>query len=186
MTAQNNLHSLPATINPHGTLTSEQSLPTKLHDLLMSGDNPIVGRNAARQLSEFAASAEPELARRDQVEVMIGKLAMATAQSKVSDAEASERIELYWLALNDIPVSDLREAFTQLLRKSTFLPTPAEVRTAALIPGSRRRYAKSRAKHLAWLHKREWKPPVEVMPPDEARALIAASTLMMVRNEPTD
>lgn len=151
----------------------------------MSGDNPVIGPNTARQLSEFAASAEPETARRDQVEVMIGKLAMATAQAKVSDAEAGERIELYWLALNDIPVCDLRTAFTDLIRNSKFLPTPAEVRAAALIPGARRRYAKSRAKHLAWLHEREWKPPVELLPADEAKALIARTNLRVV-DDPTD
>lgn len=131
----------------------------------------MVGPNTARQLSEFSASPEPELVTREQVEVMIGKLAMATAPSKVSDVEATARIELYWLALNDIPVADLREAFTQLVRQSTFLPTPAEVRKAALIPGARRRYAKSRARHLAWLHDQHWTPPVEAVTPQELATL---------------
>jgi len=137
----------------------------------MSGDNPVVGPNTARQLSEFAGAPEPELASRDQVEVMIGKLAMATAQAKVSEDEATARLELYWLALNDIPVCDLRAAFTDLVRTSKFLPTPAEVRTAALLPGARRRYAKSRARHLAWLHDREWKPPVQAITPEELATL---------------
>ncbi len=139
----------------------------------MSGDNPVVGPNAARQLSDFAASPEPETATRNQVEVMIGKLAMVTAQAKVSEDEASARIELYWLALNDIPIDDLRAAFVDLVRTSKFLPTPAEVRTAALIPGARRRYAKSRARHLAWLHEREWRAPVEAIKPEELEALKA-------------
>lgn len=137
----------------------------------MSGDNPVVGPNAARQLSEFAASPEPELATPEQVEVMIGKLAMVTAQAKVSDEEAAARLELYWLALNDIPVCDLRTAFTELVRSAKFLPTPAEVRTAALKPGASRRYAKSRAKHLAWLHEREWKPPVQAITAEELATL---------------
>jgi len=139
----------------------------------MSGDNPIVGPKTATQLRAFAAEPEPELASKDQVEVMIGKLALATAQAKTTEAEANARIELYWLALNDIPVCDLRAAFTDLVRKSTFLPTPAEVRTAAMLPGARRRYAKSRAKHLAWLHDREWKPPVEVVSAAELEAVKA-------------
>jgi hypothetical protein len=139
----------------------------------MSGDNPVVGPNAARQLSEFAATPEPELASMQQVEVMIGKLAMATAQTKVSKEEADARLEIYWLALNDIPVDDLRAAFVDLVRTSKFLPTPAEVRAAALIPGARRRYAKSRARHLAWLHEREWRAPVETIKPEELEALKA-------------
>lgn len=141
----------------------------------MSGETKIVGPNTARQLSEFAAQPEPEAVRRDQVDVMIGKLAMATAQSKVSADEASERLELYWLALKDIPADDLRAAFVDIVRASTFLPTPAEVRTAAMKQGATRRYAKSRARHLAWRHEQEWRPATEIAPPDEVRALLAAA-----------
>lgn len=156
------------------TPTSAPSLPAKLHDLLMSGETAIVGPQTARQLSEFAATPEPETARRDQVEVMIGKLAMATAQAKASEAEANERLELYWLALNDIPVCDLRAAFTELLKTAKFLPTPAEVRQVAIKQGASRRYAKSRARHLAWRHSVEWRPPVETIPADEVKALLAS------------
>ncbi|WP_198136626.1 hypothetical protein [Novosphingobium aromaticivorans] len=148
-------------------------MPDKLNALVMSSDNPIVGPKTATQLRAFAAEPEPETATKDQVEVMIGKLAMATAQAKVSEAEASARLELYWLALSDIPVCDLRAAFVDLVRTSKFLPTPAEVRTAALLPGARRRYAKSRARHLAWLHDREWRAPIEAIRPDELEALKA-------------
>jgi hypothetical protein len=55
---------------------------------------------------------------------MIGKLAMATAQPKSSDAEASEQLELYWLALRDLPVDDLRAAFVELLRSASSCPSP--------------------------------------------------------------
>lgn len=160
-----------ATTKTPGTLTFAPQLPAKLHDLVMSSDNPIVGPKTANQLRVFAAQPEPELATETQVEVMIGKLALATAQAKISEKEADARHELYWLALNDIPVCDLRAAFTDLIRNSKFLPTPAEVRAAALIPGARRRYAKSRAKHLAWLHEREWTPPVEAIPAGELATL---------------
>jgi len=160
-----------ATTTAPRTLTLAPSLPEKLNDLVMSGDNPIVGPKTATQLRAFAAEPEPETASKDQVEVMIGKLALATAQAKTTEAEAGARLELYWLALNDIPVCDLRAAFTDLVRTSKFLPTPAEVRTAALLPGARRRYAKSRARHLAWLHDREWKPPVQAITPEELATL---------------
>ena len=168
---------LPATTKAPGTLTSAPSLPTKLHALLMSGDNPVVGPNTAKQLSEFAAAPEPEPVRRDQVEVMIGKLAMATAQAKVSDAEASERLELYWLALRDLTADDLRAAFVEMVQTSKFLPTPAEVRTAALKVGAARRYAKSRARHLAWKHSIEWRPPVAPIPESEIRALTSEAII---------
>lgn len=173
MTDRNNVRTLPSTTRPRGTLTSAPSLPSKLHALLMSGDSPIVGPETAKQLTEFAAAPEPELARRDQVEVMIGKLAMATAQAKVSQAEAAERIELYWLALRDLPADDLRAAFLEILRTAKFLPTPAEIREAAMRAGSSRRYAKSRAKFLAWKHLVEWREPVKSISPEEFQQLKA-------------
>lgn len=139
----------------------------------MSGQSPVVGPKTAAELRAYAAEPEPAPAERDQVDVMIAKLAMATAQSKVSQAEADERIDLYWLALKDIPCCDLRWAFAELVKTATFLPTPAEVRTKALVPGSRRRYAKSRARHLAWKHDVEWRPPVEPIDPAEVTALLA-------------
>lgn len=132
----------------------------------------MVGPNTASQLRAFAAEPEPELATRDQVEVMIAKLSMATAGAKVGDEEAKERLELYWLALSDMPVIDLRVAFTDLLRTAKFLPTPAEVRTAALKPGAQRKHAKSRAGHLAWLHDQEWREPVEMADPTEVKAVL--------------
>ena len=103
---------------------------------------------------------------------MIGKLAMATAQGKSSLAEASERLDLYWLALNDVPVDDLRGGFAELLRTAKFLPTPAEVRSASVKHGAHRKYLKSRARHLAWLHKRDWQPAVEYVKPEELAALM--------------
>ncbi len=124
-------------------------------------------------LRAFAAEPEPPLAERDQVDVMIGKLAIATAQPKVSDAEAGERLNLYWRALGDIPLADLRAAFDHLLRTATFLPTPAEVRKAAMQHTGKRLYAKSRARFLAWKHDVEWQPEGEQVSPGELRALMA-------------
>lgn len=133
----------------------------------------MVGPRSATALRAFAAEPEPPLAERDQVEVMIGKLAMATAQPKVSDAEAGERLNLYWRALGDVPLVDLRQAFDDLLRMATFLPTPAEVRKAAMAHTGKRLYAKSRARFLAWKHDTEWKPEGEQVKPEELRALMA-------------
>ena len=164
---------LPATTTSR-TPTLGLPLDAKLSDLLLSGESPVVGPNTAAALQAFAAEPEPPLATEAEVETMIAKLAMATAQSKVSDAEASERVSMYWLALRDLPVADLRGAFVDLLRTSTFLPTPAEVRTAALKAGALRRYAKSRARHLAWKHEQEWQPSGDIVPPEELHALLSS------------
>ena len=156
------------------TLTFDPPLPDKLNALLLSRESPVVGPDTAATLRAFAETPEPPLPTEGHVETMIGKLAIATAQAKVSQAEANARHELYWLALRDIPLDDLRTAFLTLIRTSKFLPTPAEVRTAAWGPGALRRYRKSRARHLAWRHDTMWEPPKELLPPDEAKALIAS------------
>jgi hypothetical protein len=165
-------HNLPATMKSR-TPTLGSQLDGKLSDLLLSGDSPVVGPKSAAALAAYAAEPEPPLPSQAEVETMIGKLALATAQAKVSEAEAEERVSMYWLALRDLPVTDLRGAFLDLLRTSTFLPTPAEVRTAALKIGAVRRYSKSRARHLAWKHEQEWKPSGDIVPAEELQSLLA-------------
>lgn len=152
-------------------------LDEKLTALVLGSDSPVVGPASASQLRAYAEQPEPPLADQAQVETMIGKLAIATAQPKVSEAEAAARVDLYWLALRDLPVDDLRAAFVELVKTATFLPTPAEVRTAAVKQGSPRRFAKSRARYLAMLHDTKWKPPVpeaDMVDPAEVRAFLAA------------
>lgn len=149
-------------------------MPARLTGLLLSGDSPVVGPNTATQLREFAERADPPIADQSQVDTMIGKLSIATAQPKVTQAEADARLEMYWLALLDLPVDDLRTAFLELLQTATFLPTPAEVRTAAIKQGALRRYAKSRARFLAWKHEIEWRDPKDTVPPEQLQALLAS------------
>lgn len=163
------------------TLTSGSSLPDNLRELLLSGETRVVGPKTAAMLSAFAEAPEPEPADMSVVETMIGRLAMATAQAKISDDEAAARLDIYWLALRDIPTADLRAAYVELVRTAKFLPTPAEVRTAALKAGSARRYAKSRARHLAWLHTKEWQPPVEAISAEEIAALKAGAAQALRR-----
>lgn len=139
----------------------------------MSGDSIVVGPRSAAELREFAAQPEPPMPTESEVSTMLGKLAIATAQPKVSPAEAKERLAMYWLALRDLPVADLRSAFVKIIKTKTFLPTPAEVRAAAIQAGANRKYAKSRAKHLAWLHDREWTPPKDHVPAEELKALVS-------------
>jgi hypothetical protein len=105
---------------------------------------------------------------------MIGKLAMATAQPKSSDAEASEQLELYWLALRDLPVDDLRAAFVELLRSASSCPSPpkcAPLRSRPDQPDA----TPNRARYLAWKHSVEWTPPVEKISAEEIAALRAGA-----------
>lgn len=149
-------------------------LSDPLLDLLMSGDRAVVGPKTAAELRLFSAQPEPPPPSKDDVEKMIGALSLATAKAKTSPQEAAAQHDLYWLALKDIPLADLRAAFAGLVRTATFMPKPAEIRAAALRPGSRRRYARSRAQHLVWLHEHEWEDPAPVAPPDEVRALLTS------------
>lgn len=128
--------------------------------MVRGGDCPIVGPQTAKVLREFSKEPEPDLPEKHHVENMIGKLSIATAKSKVSDEEAREALDLYWMALNDIPLVDLRLGFKKLIQTATFLPKPAEIRRACGIYGAQRRHMKSRAHYLAWKHDMEWTEPV--------------------------
>jgi len=163
---------LPATTNTV-VPTAAPQLSARLSALLLSGDSPVIGPNSAAALREFLETPEPELPRVEQVDTLVTRLALATAQPKLSVAEAKERFRLYWIALRDLPLPDLRAAFVVLVRTQKFLPTPAEVRTEAIRQGSVRLHAKSRARQLIWLHEREWTPPAEPVPQDELKALLS-------------
>lgn len=167
---------LPATTNP-GTLTSAP-LSEKVRDLVCRSesynDSPVVGPKTAAQLRQFLAlpdvHAMPE---RDQMDMMIARLALATAQPKISQAEADERMEAYWLALHDIPLEDLRWAYAELVKTATFLPTPAEIRAKAQYPGLMRTFHRTRAQMLLTKHEREWSEPVEYVRPEELEQIKA-------------
>jgi hypothetical protein len=98
---------------------------------------------------------------REQVEVMIVKLSLATASQKRSQEEEAERLELYWLTLRIYPVVDLRSAFIKLLRTCKFMPTPAEIDSVVQNEGYDRRRRINRAKHLLMIHYRDYEPPQE-------------------------
>jgi len=153
---------------------------------VLSTDSPVVGPKTAKQLAAFADEPEPPLASRDQVDVMITKIAIGTAQARTTDAEASEKLEMYWLALRDIPLDDLRWAFGEIIKTATFLPVPAEVRAVALKPGLKRQNMKSRARYLAWKHDQEWAPPIpddDLVDLGELRATLESVTAS-VKPEP--
>lgn len=149
----------------------EPSLPAKLDELLLSSDLPTIGPKSAEILQQFVDAARPPMPEREQVEVMIAKLSLATANQKRSVDEEAERLELYWLTLRIYPLVDLRSAFLKLLRTCKFMPTPAEIDTVVQDEGYERRRRVNRAKHLLMIHYREYTAPQEYVTAQELEDL---------------
>lgn len=129
----------PATLSQPQIPTLGSCLPAKLSDPLRSRDSAVVGPDTASQLRAITAGHESPMPDQSEIETMIGKLAMATAA----------RRETYWLGLRDVPIADLRAAFVDLIQRATFLLNPCGGSHGRLSKGQDRRYAKSRARHLA-------------------------------------
>ena len=146
-------------------------MPAKLDELLMSSDLPTIGPKSAEILQQFVDAARPPMPEREQVEVMIAKLSLATANQKRSVDEEAERLELYWLTLRIYPLVDLRSAFLKLLRTCKFMPTPAEIDTVVQDEGYERRRRINRAKHLLMIHYREYIEPQEYVTAKELEDL---------------
>jgi hypothetical protein len=146
-------------------------LPAKLDELLLSSDLPTIGPKSAEILQQFVDAARPPMPEREQVEVMIAKLSLATANQKRSVDEEAERLELYWLTLRIYPLVDLRSAFLKLLRTCKFMPTPAEIDTVVQDEGYDRRRRINRAKHLLMIHYREYTEPQEYVTAKELEDL---------------
>ena len=153
------------------TQWSEPSLPAKLDDLLMGSDLPTIGPKSADILQQYVDAPRPPTPEREQVEVMIAKLALATASQKRSIEEESERLELYWMTLRIYPLVDLRNAFLKLLRTCKFMPTPAEIDSVVQDEGYNRRRRINRAKHLLMIHYRDYTPPKEYVTAEELAEL---------------
>lgn len=161
-------------------------MPAKLDDLLMGNDLPTIGPKSAQTLQEFLKAPRPPMAEREQVEVMIAKLALATASQKRSVEEEAERLELYWLALRIYPLVDLRSAFVKLLRTCKFMPTPAEIDLAVQEEGGTRRRKISRAKHLLMLHEQHYVPQAEYVTAAELADLRSSLEIGKIQREGGD
>ena len=146
-------------------------MPTKLNDLLMGSDLPTIGPKSAETLQQYVDAPRPPMPEREQVEVMIAKLALATASQKRSQDEESERLELYWMTLRIYPLVDLRGAFLKLLRTCKFMPTPAEIDSVVQEEGRARRRKLMRAEYLLMLHHRDYVPPKEYVTAEELAEL---------------
>lgn len=116
---------------------------------------------------------------------LVAELSLATSQGKMSEDEAGALLELYWRALKDVPLIDLRRGAAKLLKTSKFRPTPAEFRTAAMLAGAPRKYAKSRARFLVFKHETEWVPPLDpsdIPTPEEMEAIKAQAAAAFGRS----
>jgi hypothetical protein len=132
------------------------------------GDHlPTIGPKTAEVLQKFVDAARPPMPEREQVEVMIAKLSLATANQKRSIQEETERLELYWITLRIYPLVDLRSAFIKLLRTCKFMPTPAEIDTVVQEEGYGRRRRIGRTKYLIQIHKRDYVPLIEYVTAEE-------------------
>ena len=146
-------------------------MPAKLDALLMSNDEPTIGPKSAEILQNFLDGPRPPMPEREQVDVMIAKLSLATANQKRSVDEEAERLELYWMTLRIYPLIDLRSAFLKLLRTCKFMPTPAEIDSVVQAEGSERRRKRVRASYLLQIHKRDYVPPQEYVTAEELAEL---------------
>lgn len=156
------MSALPAkTTTSQLTPWSEPFCSDRLNALLASGNSPTVGPNTAGELRTFL-DAQPSLdmPTQDRIDTMIGKLAIATKERRLSVAENSERLDVYWRALRDLPMIDLARGYDDLIRTKTWMPTPAEVRAAAMVYTKGRSFKASRARYLLMLHERNWSPPI--------------------------
>jgi hypothetical protein len=137
----------------------------------MGSDLPTIGPKSAETLQQYVDAPRPPMPDREQVEVMIAKLSLATASQKRSQDEESERLELYWMTLRIYPLVDLRSAFVKLLRTCKFMPTPAEIDSVVQEEGRERRRKLMRAEYLLMIHHRDYVPPQEYVTAEELAEL---------------
>ena len=137
---------------------------------------PVIGPKTACQLREYANQPEPPLVRRDQVEVMLAKLSMALPKAQSSEAETTERLDIYWQALKHHALPDLHQGFAALLRKCRFFPTIAEIEEVLEPIRGQRLGRTAQARLLVLKHEREWSPPLDeadMADPDAVKALLS-------------
>jgi len=161
------------------TPCSTPSLSDNVVALLRSSDSPVVGPRTAKALSEWVEAQRPrrtlaqiaqdgpeqEKEAMGKMDSLVGRMALATKERPLTPAANEERLDIYWRVLRNQTLVDLGAAFDELMRTLKWMPTPAEVYQAAARSKISREWPIVRAKHLIWLHEREWQPPI----PEEDR-----------------
>jgi hypothetical protein len=120
-------------------------------------------RHAAALITESLEPAPPH-----RIVTMVGKLAIAFPQQKLSDDEADVRIEQYTEGLDDIPIDILTDAYKTAIKTRTFFPTVAELR-ALCGELARRKWRLSRINSLIASAARGGTPALAYQSRDEDR-----------------
>ncbi|MCK0531466.1 hypothetical protein [Sphingobium agri] len=166
---------------------SEPSLPAKLDALLEENrsftDLPVVGPVSAAHLREYVASCQPPMPAREQIERMIGRIAVMMPSPKLTDKEAAERLSLYGRALSVHALPDLHAAFDVIVRTCRFFPTVAEIEAIIAPIKGRRTRREGTARMILLKHEREWSEPQENLTADEAQLLGSILADPMGKNE---
>lgn len=118
----------------------------------------------------FEAALVP--ASKAEIRRMIAKLAVGFPNAaKGTPDEVEARLELFAMALADVPADILGRACLEALKTCTFFPTPAELRKLCGEMAVRA-WQLSRIRHLIAKHDAEWREPEESTPlsaEDQAR-----------------
>lgn len=105
---------------------------------------------------------------------MVTWLANGYPNSKVSDAEAEARLELYCEMLADIDSDLLGQAFREAVKTSKFFPSISEIRDiAAKLPATERMVHAHRLRVLLDRHAQGEEPAVVPVTPEEQAAIKA-------------
>lgn len=158
--------------------TSRQPLNDKLTALLRSNEMPTLGPKSAEALRQWVSS-RPTLptATMDDVERQVTVLSAGLKErAGTTTKDASLKFELFYRVLSDIPLVDLLKGVDDLLRVTTFMPAPAELRAAAYRYTARREHAYFRARDLVRHHERHYSAPVadeDRVKPEEIDAIKA-------------
>lgn len=150
-----------------GSLVSDKPKLAKLIDDFLPGiEQRLPTPDERNDLAALVPHLEAALAPADRAEIrrMVAKLALGFPNANRGSADETEaRLELYAMALNDVPADVLGMACVDALKQCTFFPTPAELRKLCKDP-HRRAFRLTRAKHLIAKHDREWKEPEPDVP----------------------
>lgn len=110
-----------------------------------------------------------------EIERMLGKIALIYPGVKLSESEASIRLDLYIDLLSDIPFDCLSIGFREVAKSSKFFPTVAEIREHAEPMLTARNSKIWALRNLISKHKQEWQPPFnedERCSPEEAAEIL--------------
>ncbi|MDX3884046.1 hypothetical protein [Sphingomonas sp. MM-1] len=140
---------------------------------------PLVSADVAATIPAALAALKAGMApsTEEQIEGLMGSIALLYPAAKVTEKEAEARLDLYIDLLQDIPFDILSAAFKSAAQTSRFFPTVAEIREAAL-PARRERLNKINGlKALALKHRLEGEQSRQAQAPMSAAEIEEANAI---------